>query len=141
MRVGRESPNGLALIAVSIFLIGCGTENVQRAAVKGEVLLDGQPLAEGRILFEPTGDTKGPAAGASITDGNFEITAEQGVVVGRNLVRINSNKPTGKKIKSSVSNDMLDETVEGIPEKYNSQSKLEKDVEAGVNELSFDLES
>ncbi len=115
--------------------------NVRKTAVKGEVKLDGQPVATGRILFEPTGDTTGPAAGASITNGMFEIPAEMGVTVGKNLVRINSNKPTGKKIKSSVTSDLLDETVEGIPEQYNTKSKLEKEIEEGVNEISFDLES
>lgn len=141
MRVERVLARSLILLPLVVGAVGCGGDHVQRSAVKGEVLLDGKPVAQGRILFEPTGETKGPAAGASITNGNFEISAEQGVVVGRNLVRINANKPTGRKIKSSVSNDMLDETVEGIPEKYNTRSTLEKEIETGVNELSFDLES
>ncbi|MDB5338247.1 MAG: hypothetical protein JWN70_3866 [Planctomycetaceae bacterium] len=133
--------NGLFLIAVMLLSCGCGGDNVRKTAVKGEVLLDGKPVPQGRITFEPTGGTTGPASGASIKNGAFEISAENGVTVGKNLVRINSNKPTGKKVKSSISSDMLDETVEGIPEKYNSKSKLEKEIEEGPNEISFDLES
>ena len=131
----------LTLFLIVLLCCGCGGDNVRRTAVKGEVLLDGKPVVNGRILFEPTSGTTGPVAGATIKDGAFEIPSHMGVTVGKNLVRINSNKPTGKKIKSSMSNDVLDETVEGIPEKYNTKSKLEKEIEEGPNELSFDLES
>ena len=122
---------------------GCGPtgDGVSRGAVKGKVTLDGEPLQEGRIMFEPTGGNQGPVAGGSIEGGAYEIGVEKGVVVGKNLVRINAIRKTGKKVKSIMSDEMVDETVEAIPGKYNTNSTLEKDVRAGDNVLDFELTS
>ena len=122
---------------------GCGPtdDGVSRGAVKGKVTLDGEPLQEGRIMFEPTGGNQGPVAGGSIEGGAYEIGVEKGVVVGKNLVRINANRKTGKKVKSIMSDEMVDETEEAVPEKYNTNSTLEKDVQAGDNVLDFELTS
>ena len=134
---------GFGVFTVTVLLLGggCGSDEVKRVAVKGTVTLDGAPLEQGRILFEPAAGNTGPSAGASIQGGVFEVPAAGGVVAGKNRVRINANKPTGKKIKSSFSDQMLDETEEAIPAKYNAQSTLEADVGAGENELDFDLKS
>ena len=122
---------------------GCGGsgDGVSRGAVKGKVTLDGEPLQEGRIMFEPTGGNQGPVAGGSIEGGAYEIGVEKGVVVGKNLVRINAIRKTGKKVKSIMSDEMVDETEEAVPEKYNTNSTLEKDVQAGENVLDFELTS
>ena len=122
---------------------GCGPtgDGVSRGAVKGKVTLDGEPLQEGRIMFEPTGGNQGPVAGGGIQGGAYEIGVEKGVVVGKNLVRINANRKTGKKVKSPMSDEMVDAMEEAIPEKYNTSSTLEKDVQAGENVLDFELTS
>lgn len=128
-----------SLIAILILCSGCGESEVVKAGVKGLVQFEGKPLAQGRIMFEPAAGTQGPVAGAAIVNGVYEVPPSQGVTVGKNVVRINATKKSGKKIKSSVSDDMLDETVEAIPEQFNSKSTLEKEIEAGSNEIDFDL--
>ena len=139
MRCWRRMWCDLFLMATLILCSGCEGSDVVKAGVKGYVKFDGKPLAEGRIMFEPTAGTQGPVAGAAIINGAYEVPTSQGVTVGKNLVRINATKLSGKKIKSSVSNDMLDETVEAIPEKYNTKTSLEQVIEEGSNELEFDL--
>ena len=49
---------------------GCGaTDSLSRQAISGTVTLDGQPLAGGAILFEPTTERAGTAVGATIRQG------------------------------------------------------------------------
>jgi hypothetical protein len=130
---------------VCVLLLACGACNssssLERAAVKGTVLLDGQPLQEGRILFEPTAGNTGPSAGGSILNGAYEISADKGVVLGKNLVRINATKPSGKKVPSAIPDQMIDETIEAIPEQFNAKSTLERDVQPGPNQFNFELTS
>ncbi|MCA9015640.1 MAG: hypothetical protein KDA77_09950, partial [Planctomycetaceae bacterium] len=54
-------------------LAGCGSSNNEypRAAVRGIVLLDGEPLPEGIIRFIPQGPDKGPKSSAEIRVGMF----------------------------------------------------------------------
>lgn len=64
--------------------------DVVRAAVKGKVTVDGQPLRWGTITFAPQGDAHAPVASAMVSNGNFSLPAARGVVVGRNAVVIRS---------------------------------------------------
>ena len=128
------------LLACLMLLSGCGeTGSNTQVAVKGKITLDGEPLDQGRIVFEPSDPSKGQPAAAVITKGVFDIPEQNGVAVGSNLVRITSNKPTGKKVKSAMSNDMLDEMAEAIPEQYNMKSTLNQDIVPGENNLTFEL--
>ena len=129
--------SGFCLI---ITTTGCDSApKIDRGAIKGEVLLDGEPISQGRIVFEPAGGNKGPSAGSSITNGKFEISEEKGAVLGKNVVRINATKSSGKKVKSSMSDEMIDELVEAVPEKYNKNTTLEKEISSGENEFKFEL--
>ena len=132
------------LVAMSIAAAGgCGGESVEeiRGAVKGKVTLDGQPVKQGSIRFIPTAGTKGPEGGSRIQDGVYSIELENGAAIGKNRVEITANKPTGKKVKSAMSDNVIDETEEAIPERYNKRSTLAKSVEKGTNEFDFDLKS
>jgi hypothetical protein len=118
---------------------GCGGSN--RAAVRGKVTLDGQPLEMGRINFFPDGENKGPAAGAVILNGSYSVPARNGVVVGKNRVEIHGTRKTGKKIISAMSGQPIDEVGNPVPAKYNTKSELIRDVKPGSEEIDFDLKS
>ena len=139
MRLLRCPASFLCLAA--FLLCGCGSGDIGRGAIHGHVTLDGQPLQQGRINFEPTAGTKGPTAGASIIDGRYSIDADKGPPLGKNLVRINANKLSGKKVPSSFGGDKIDEIIEAIPKIYNTHSTLEREVRAGKNEFDFELKS
>lgn len=65
-KCGQVLPLLLALAAM-----GCGRTN----AVKGRVLLDGQPVSGATVLFMPEADGQGrPASGTTDGDGYFHLT-------------------------------------------------------------------
>jgi hypothetical protein len=130
-------------------LAGCGGEDDPwpRAAVSGQVKLDGQPLASGTITFFPSGATKGPAAGGEIIDGKFSIPEHEGPVVGTNRIEVRSVQKTGRMVESpsAVEADgpategmLVEEYADVVPKRYNTYSDLERTIEPDV-ENQFDL--
>jgi len=124
-------------------LNGCVRPVVEnRGEVRGTVVLDGEPLAEGSILFEPTGGNSGPVSGATIRDGKYHVVAKKGPPIGLNRIEINGVKRTGRKIAAPPpGRGMIDEIVEMVPDRYNEESKLEREVTKGENVIDFELES
>ena len=118
---------------------GCGKPGPRRAAVSGAVTYDGKPLKSGRITFEPAPGVPGPSTAAEITDGSYEIPIEMGAAVGKNIVRVSQTKPSGKKIKSNFSDDLVDEIIEVIPAKHNTRSERVEVIEPVQNDLNVHL--
>jgi hypothetical protein len=137
------------LLALGLAASGCsdGGDELPREAVTGTVTLDGQKLATGSINFvsgSPTGPTVG--GGSAVTDGQFSIDLEHGLVPGRYNVAINARAqatqsgvsdtlPGLSKSKAEMQRDI-------IPKKYNSETKLRAEVKkGGPNDFTFDLQS
>lgn len=78
----------LGVSSVLVGLTGCGSggDSLDRQAVKGSVLREGQPIDSGNLMFEPTGG--GPGSTASISDGKYEISADSGPIPGSYNVKI-----------------------------------------------------
>ncbi len=133
----------VASVMLSIFVgcaLGCSKSRLERATVAGRVQLNGQPVQSGSIAFYPTEGTRGPSSGGTIEDGRYQVSATKGVVVGKSRVEINSPKKSGRMVPDPMnSKAQMEEFVEGIPAKYNSESTLIRDVAAGENQLDFDL--
>src|SRR5438552_5090261 len=72
---------------VAAVLAGCSDPYAGRMEVSGEVKLQGQPLKEGSILFEPLGG-QGTQSGSSITNGKYTIPRQSGLKPGKYLVRL-----------------------------------------------------
>ncbi len=119
--------------------LGCrGSDDPwDRVAVRGEVTLDGQPLATGKITFFPIDGNKGPAAGGDIENGRFELDQAEGPVTGANRVEIRSVQKTGRMISPSVAveadgpidpNMKVEEFADVIPKAYNTYSTLKAQV-------------
>ena len=124
-----------------LFSAGCGgSGGPQRAAVSGNVTLDGSPIPEGSINFYPTGASKGPSAGGEIHDGTYALAARQGPVVGACRVEIRATRKTGQ--KTSFGTKVADVVHQYVPAKYNTQSELTAEVAAdGPNQFDFSLSS
>ncbi len=78
-----------------ISLAGCGDGRPSRVPVSGQVLIDGQPLTHGEIIFMP--ENARSAQGTLDGQGRFTLTTfpdspGDGVVKGRHLVRVVSRK-------------------------------------------------
>jgi hypothetical protein len=132
-----------ALVSLSLAMIGGCDGSSGRVPVTGTVTLDGQPVEGGGIVFLPPGDggTSRPKAVARIDEGKYTIPAALGPVPGPYRVEIRWQKKTGKKIPTGDPPEMIDETRQVIPDKYNAKSILTADVRSGVNTFPFDLKS
>jgi hypothetical protein len=132
-------------------LFGCGSrppDPFNRAAVAGEVTLDGAALADGDILFIPL--SGGTMAGGKIKGGKYKLARHEGPSVGPNRVEIRSVQPTGRIIESNVTPEgdgapgdgKVMEHKELVPRRFNNESELKVEVQKGAdNSANFRLES
>lgn len=121
----------LALL-VGVLLAGCEQAEITRYKIVGKVSLDGQPLADGEVLFIPA-DGIGPSDACPIVNGEFEGQ----VAPGAKRVQVNSTKDTGK-----VAPDGLPDYRNIIPRQYNVESTLTAEISKGDDSpLVFDLKS
>lgn len=108
----------------TLALAGCGASQGGNI-VSGQVTFDGQPLANGQIVFEPQGP--GKMSIAQINNGSYRLPASFGLQAGKYVVRITSLRPTGQKVKpASYSQDQTPADVyeQFLPAKYNQSSEL-----------------
>lgn len=68
---------------------GCSDRYGGRQAVRGEVTLQGQPLKEGVIAFEPL-DGQDTQSGAPVVNGAYAVPRESGLKPGKYLVKLTS---------------------------------------------------
>lgn len=131
----------LVLSLLAILASGCGTgDHVTLAPVKGTVTLDGQPVPDARVIFHPTEGGR-PSNAMTEPDGSFELVYMEdklGALKGKHKVIISTLVEA-----DPDSTDTLTQSGqrEMIPASYNTQTTLEAEVDAGVNELNFDLKS
>jgi hypothetical protein len=134
-----------ALVA-AVFLAGCGSGPV-RAKVGGAVSYGGKPIETGSIELSPVDGTKGPATGAAISGGRWDIAADKGPMVGGiYLVRITGTKKTGKTIAvlhGLPNQPPTEEVVNYIPAAHNSESTLKIRVSENPadNQFTFNLKA
>lgn len=110
-----------ALMATIVLLAvaGCGDG---QAEVSGTVLMDGEPLREGEIIFEATDNATAAAAG-KITDGTYCVR----VSPGPKRIKISASRPTSK----------IDPAMRTAPHEqvigpaYNSKTTLGIDIKPG----------
>ncbi|HEX3147467.1 MAG TPA: hypothetical protein VHR66_05250 [Gemmataceae bacterium] len=125
VRIGR-----LALIAALLALVGCsGSES----SVSGTVLVDGQPLKEGDIIFEPADGNGTPAAG-KIVDGKYTIK----IAPGMKKVRINASRPARKvdPVMGAAARESM------IAKEFNEQSTLTADIKSSKQDgVNFEVKS
>ncbi len=109
----------------ALFVIGCGSGGETPADVSGTVMMDGQPLKEGDIVFEASDNSKTPGAG-KIIDGKYTCK----VLPGPKKVRITASRPPRK--RDPVLGDAAREQALG-PE-FNLSTTLTYDVKPGTQE-------
>ena len=104
---------------------GCGKAGPELAPVSGRVTVDGQPMENVDVTFQP--DEMRPASyGRTDADGHYELGYKRGVqgaLLGQHTVRIRSLAANAPKIAAQ----------------FDSQSELRREVKAGQNEFDFDV--
>lgn len=121
-----------------VILAGCGEKGPATVPVKGKVTLDGTPIENGNIIFEPKDGVGGPA-GAEIKGGEYSVNVQPGP----KRIRITAQKVVGKKqvYPGSADSPEVDVTEEIVPAKYNTETTLEQDLSKGADNVDFKLES
>ena len=126
-------------------MVGCnGSDGPERAVVNGSVTFQGTPVANGRIAFYPTGDTKGPMSGGPIVNGKYEVRHKGGVVCGTNLVKIfgyreqplSDEAKEMAQVESRVTESLR---IQYVPSKYNEKTELEVVVSSGEDTVPQDF--
>jgi len=128
-----------------MMVVGCGGSGGKVAPVTGTVTLDGKPLANALVAFQPMATPGKPNAGmgsTGITDANGKYTLKtvdtdrSGAVVAKHSVMI-TMKP-----ESSDLDVPRPPQKALLPAKYNHQSELQFDVQpGGTDAANFDLKS
>lgn len=131
----------LLILVTLVSICGCGPAGVtnrKTIPIKGMITFNGEPIEDGTILLEPK-DGKGASASAKINDGRYETRIEPGI----KTVRINYPKVMGQQIvyPGSPDSPVIDKIVEQIPDKYNSRTRLEKDLTEVTGDVDFKLDS
>jgi len=150
-KIGRRTfllRNSVGTFIVILLTVVCGCSvgdgGPPRAAVTGQVTLDGQAVESGAIVFMPSNNNTGPTVGAKIQDGHYELSARKGPVLGSNRVEIRWPRKTGRKLpppSDGMGGSETDERIETIPAIYNRNSTLTCNVERGLNTFDFTLKS
>ena len=128
--------------------VGCSDAAYELAPVSGVVTLDGKPVGQAVVVFQPIGSednmTPGPSSsGQADSEGHFAletIQGEPGAVVGNHRVKITTPQPAIAGNSDSGFAQPVHKEV--IPARYNSDTELTFDVpEDGTTEANFPLES
>jgi len=138
---------------VLVGLAGCGGgDSFEIAPVSGTVTLNGQPLADATIGFQPSGGEKeqGPgSSGKTDAQGRYTLTTNdgrRGATVGTHQVRISTLKMAENKdvedasifIKLSKSGSVL--APEKVPSKYAKEEPLTFTIPSGgTDKADFNL--
>ncbi|MCR9115571.1 MAG: DUF4198 domain-containing protein [bacterium] len=110
---------------------GCGNQG--RGVVSGTVTLDGEPLPEATVEFQP--DVGSPSFGRTDANGKYVLkyTANKhGAEIGSHTVNISTFY-----IKSEGEKRIP--MPEKVPAKYSNNEKLIREVTAGSQVIDFDL--
>lgn len=134
----------LSLLPSLLAFTGCGGEHYPVAPVSGRVTLDGKPLADARIGFEPRRQGNNPNAGPGSyaktdADGRYELktlAGQSGAVVNTHDVWIRTHVAPANR-----SGEIIDSTPERVPAKYNDASILTFEVTPdGTDQANFELD-
>lgn len=142
--------SSVAWILLAALVTGCGGGKYRFAHVAGQVTLDGNPIQDARVSFEPIGSKEVPEPGPGsmgVTDlsGRFHLAvpglrgriARRGAVVGPHRVYISTLYQ-----ESNNRGGFITTRAEEIPSQYNLDSKIEFSVPAeGTTSADFRLTS
>ena len=122
-----------------LFLLGlvAGCTSGNMGSVSGTVTLDGKPLPNATVEFQPVDGTR-PSYGVTDENGYYTLSythSQSGAEVGKHKVKIS----TGGEDEDEQGNAII--IPEKVPAKYNYSSELIREVKPGSNTIDFQLDS
>jgi hypothetical protein len=136
----RCRPASILLAVISsCVLAGCG----KSTPLHGTVIYDGQPVEHGLIVFIPAEDSDSPGAqlakvAVQVNDGKYSLSPERPLASGKYRVEITWEKVIS--VTGKNKNNLKIEKEQLLPEKYNTESTLIRDVQSSDSTLDFNLE-
>jgi hypothetical protein len=122
--------------------LGCGSSGPDRAPVRGQVKIAGQPLKQGRILFAPLAPNVGPTASAVVVNGEYQLPAREGAVVGPNRVQVEATPDLGFALDDEAAyarRGAVPMPPDPIPPEFGKQSQLTLQVVESNNQFDIQI--
>lgn len=126
------------LCLVLLPLAGCGGGGPELGEVTGTVTLDGRPLANAKVEFQP-GPGGSPSEGTTDENGRYELVygvGKLGAMVGGHEVRITTYRMEAaddEGLKPAI------EYPEVLPPQYHEESELRAEVKPGSQAIDWPL--
>lgn len=131
-------------IGLACSLCGCSPrDSLNRKAISGSITVDGKPVPNGSIGFEPL-VSGGVGSGAVITDGKYSIAKQDGLPPGKYRVRITGDdgQNFGVSEGKMPGDEIMPPRKSLVPESWNAKSKHEIDVtDTGPFVFDFQIDS
>jgi hypothetical protein len=140
--------SSLSALGLMIAVAGCGDGSgftPKLAPVKGTVKVDGAPVAGLTVSFEPQSSSPSaktigqPSSGITDASGAYELTytgGDKGAVVGKHIVRVSNMAAEAPDPAAATGASNVK-----IPETYNTNSTLNKEVKSGPNTIDLDIKT
>ena len=131
------------VVVGSLLLCGCGGSKYSTAPVSGTVRMNGKPLPNAALTFQPVGGGMA-SVGATDQDGRYTLefydSGQPGAIVANHRVVIRTHRRANTEDTSS---DRADPSLrDPIPRRYNDATELTMEVPAdGTDAADFDLKS
>jgi hypothetical protein len=109
-------------------------------AVAGRIQVEGHPLIKGTVRFMPTIGSMSGGAGAFISNGEYTIPQEDGLLAGRYQVYISSIGVEEQILAARAGRDAMAKLVESVPVRFNTESEMFVEVTADGGILGFDFD-
>jgi hypothetical protein len=140
--MGRQGIRLLLGGSLALAVLGCGGDKIATVPVSGIVKLDGQPLANASVSFQPvTRDAISPGShGRTDAQGRFRlqvtVSGQLGAVTGHHQVRVATGAP------AATSNDNIrSRPPDLVPARYQDGSLTFEVPPKGTDQANFDLTS
>lgn len=120
----------LGAMCLSVTAAGCGSgDSLNRKAISGTVTVDGRPVPNGSVSFEPL-MAGGVGSGAVITEGKYTIEKKDGLPPGKYRVRITGDEGVvfGVSEGKMPGDEIMPPRKSLVPANWNSNSKEEIEV-------------
>lgn len=131
---------GLTLV---VAVMGCGPGGPKLVDVTGTVTLDGKPVANAIVTFNPDFAGGSNSLGRTDASGKYRLEFSQdrkGAMVGKHLVDITTKKMTASDMPDTGEPVAVPEYV-AIPAKYRKRGSLVVEVSDNRNVIDFALDT
>lgn len=133
----------IPLLLPLLMVVGCGSSSgPELGSVYGRVTIDGSPLADAFVRFQPLQNGR-PAIATTDSDGYYVLrytNESDGAVLGQHIVRISTATPATDSEEGQTA-----AKLETVPVQYNRDAsknpKMQVEIKSGKNEFNFELES